>query len=138
MKNIIYVFIALVFYSSNYGQVKTDDLQRDEAFLVATKKWFSAWELVSHDIYRIEKVKPVEFVFFDDTYVYSTSTVTINNGDIVKGNNLINLTFIWKKAVHNDSITLPDHSVVSVGLMSYASEIPNENKSFFVMPLPSF
>lgn len=44
----------------------------------------------------------------------------------------------WKKAPHNNSITLPDKQVVPLGLMSFAGEIPNESKAFFVMPLLSF
>lgn len=120
------------------GQSKTDDQQRDSAFYNATNKWFSAWKLVSKEFYKIEKVRPVEFVFFDDKYVYSTSTITIKKGRSVKGNNLMNLKFQWKKELHNDSLTLPDKSVVPINLMSFAAEIPAEQKSFFVMPLPSF
>lgn len=137
---IIKLFYILLFFIpglSVLGQKETDDQKRDLAFFTATKKWFSAWKLVSTDIYKINKVSPVEFVFFDDKYVYSTSNVTISNGIIVKGNNLMNLKFKWKKALHNESILLPDSSVTSVKLMSFAAEIPNEiNKSFFVMPLP--
>jgi hypothetical protein len=41
--------------------------------------------------------------------------------------------------LHNDTITLPDKSRVPIGLMSFAGELPGEkNRSFFVMPLPSF
>lgn len=136
MKKIVWVLMAFGFCS--FGQTKPDALQNDEAFRLATKKWFSAWELLSKEIYGIEKVKPVDFVFFDDMYVYSTSTVTVEKGEVVTGNNLMNLNFVWKRTAHNGSMTLPDNSVVEVNLMSYASEIPNQNKSFFVMPLPSF
>lgn len=120
------------------GQSNNNDKNSDLAFYQATSKWFSAWELVSQVIYKIETVRPVEFVFFDDTYVYSTSAVTIKNGISVVGNNLMNLKFQWRKELHNDTLTLPDHSVIPVNLLSFAAEIPAENKSFFVMPLPGF
>ena len=139
MTKVFYIFICLITSLTIYGQSETDDQQRDLAFYNATNKWFLAWKLVSKDIYKINKVRPVEFVFFDDKYVYSTSGVTIKNGIIVRGNNLINLTFNWKKTLHNDSLTLPDKSVVPIKLMSFAAEIPNENdNSFFVMPLPGY
>jgi hypothetical protein len=121
------------------GQSNDNDKKRDLAFYNAISKWFSAWKLVSKDIYKIQKVRPVEFVFFDDKYVYSTSTITIKKGNNVKGSNLMNLKLNWKKELHNNSLTLPDKSVVPINLMSFAAEIPTDSsKSFFVMPLPSF
>ena len=139
MRNLFTLIIATFTSLIVVGQSKTDEQKRDVAFYTATNNWFSAWELVSKHIYHIDKVRPVEFVFFDDKYVYSTSTITIKNGTPVKGCNIMNLTFKWKKSLHNDSITLPDKSVIPVGLMSFAAEIPNEkNKSFFVMPLPGY
>lgn len=120
------------------GQGKTDDPKRDAAFYLATKKWFAAWELVSTQYFKVRKVKPVEFVFFDDQYVYSTSVNTTKKGHPVKGNDLMNLKLRWKRELHHDSLILPDHSVVPVNVMSFAAEIPGENKSFFVMPLPAF
>ena len=137
----IKVFYILILFSSSlsvFGQSNADDQKRDLAFYNATHKWFSAWKLVSKEIYKIERVRPVEFVFFDDKYVYSTSAITIKNGRPVMGNNLMNLKFQWKKELHNDSLTLPDKSVVPINLMSFAAEIPTERKSFFVMPLLNF
>ena len=135
----IFSILTLFFLSlSVCGQSKTDDQKRDLAFYNATNKWFSAWKLVSKEFYKIKKVRPVEFVFFDDKYVYSTSAITIKKGSPVKGNNLMDLKFQWKRELHNDSLTLPDKSVVAINLMSFATEIPTEAKSFFVMPLPSF
>ncbi len=135
-----FFFILTLFTSSIAvcGQSNNNDKKRDLAFYNAVSKWFSAWKLVSKDIYKIDKVRPVEFVFFDDKFVYSTSSITIKNGSPVIGNNLMNLKFQWKKELYNDSLTLPDKSVVPVNLMSFAAEIPTEGKSFFVMPLPSF
>ena len=137
MIKLFYILCFFIPCLSLLGQTETDDQKRDLAFFTATNKWFSAWKLVSKDIYKIDKVKPVDFIFFDDKYVYSTSSVTIKDGIGVKGNSLMNLNFKWKKSLHNESILLPDSSVVPVKLMSFAAEIPSEiNKSFFVMPLP--
>ena len=136
---IIYFTLSFLLSLSVSAQPKSDEQKREIEFYKATSKWFAAWQLLSKDIYKIESVRPVEFVFFDDKYVYSTSTTTIKNGSPVKGCNLMNLSFKWKKAFHNDSLLLPDKSVVTIRVMSFAAEIPNEkNKSFFVMPLPSF
>ncbi|MGV0751396.1 hypothetical protein [Empedobacter brevis] len=121
---------------SVYGQV---DMKRDNEFFDATKKWFSAWEFVSKEIYKVQEVTPVEFVFFDDAFVYATSSVTIAKGDDVKGPDLMNLRLRWKKKLHNGSLTLPDKSVIPVNLMSFAAEISDgNNASYFVMPLPDF
>jgi hypothetical protein len=140
MIKVVFLFISLLTGLNICGQVKTgDDPQRDLAFYDATSKWFSAWKLISKDIYGIDKVQPVEFVFFDDKYVYSTSGITIKNGSAVRGASLLNLNLTWKKSLHNDTLTLPDQSVVPVNLMSFAAEIPTEiNRSFFVMPLPGY
>jgi hypothetical protein len=84
-------------------------------------------------------VRPVDFVFFDETYVYSTSAITIKDGEKVNGANLMNLRLSWKKALHHDTIRLPNKMAVPVGIMSYASEgATTSDKPFFVMPLPSF
>ncbi|MBS1928200.1 MAG: hypothetical protein JST95_06380 [Bacteroidetes bacterium] len=139
MTKIFYTFILLITCLTACGQNKTNNQQSESEFYSATKNWFSAWELVSKDIYKIKKLSRVEFVFFDDKYVYSTSNVTIKKGTPIKGPNLMNLNLNWEKALHSDSLTLPDSSVVSVKLMSFASPISNDtNESFFIMPLPSY
>lgn len=108
---------------------------RDE-FRQATQAWFSAWQLVSTQVYKINDVKAVDFIFFDEQYVYSTSDVVIPEGEAVAGEHLMNLQLTWKRALHKDSITLPDRSVLPVGLMSFASD--HNGKPFFIMPLPGF
>lgn len=136
-----FFFVLTLFISSlaACGQSNNNDKKRDLAFYNTVCKWFSAWNLVSKDIYKIYKVRPVEFVFFDDKYVYSTSNITIKKGSTIKGSNLMNLKFQWKKELHNDSITLPDKSVIPINLMSFTGDMSTESsKSFFVMPLPSF
>jgi len=136
---IIFSTLSIFFSLIVLGQPQTDEQKRDIAFYKATNKWFTAWKLVSKDIYQVDRVRPVEFVFFDDKYVYSTSTTTIKYGVNVKGCNLMNLSLKWRRTIHNDSIILPDKSIIPIRLMSFAAQIPNDtNKSFFVMPLPSY
>jgi hypothetical protein len=129
----------------SYGFVKAQTIQKqiepvtNASFVNEVGQWFSAWELICRDVYRINKLESVEFVFFDDKYVYSTSNITVFKGEIIKGPKLLNRSFTWKKSLHNNSITLPDKKKVSIGLMSFASEMKGEkNSSYFVMPLPSF
>jgi hypothetical protein len=111
----------------------------DPVFYNSVKTWFSAWEMIHKEVYHLEKTEPVDFVFFDEKYVYATSNITIPEGDPVKGPSLLNHSLAWKKALHNDTITLPDKKRVPVGLMVFASPLPGEeSKSFFVMPLPAF
>ena len=134
MKRAIYFFIFLLLVQTASAQ--NEEAKRELAFLEGTKNWFTAWQLVSSEVFKINTVKPVQFVFFDDQYVYSTSAITIPKGLAVKGNNLMNLKLSWKKNLHHDMLTLPDQTKVPVGLMSFASEA--NGNAFFVMPLLSF
>lgn len=139
MRKTIIFFTILFNATAFFGQIKPEEQKSEEEFYKATKKWFSAWELISKDMYHIRKASPVEFVFFDEKYVYSTSNTTITNGSPIKGCDLLNLKLNWKKALHNGTITMPDKATIPIGLMSFAAEIPQEkNKSFFAMPLPSY
>lgn len=138
MRNLLYNLTLFFLSISIFGQDKIEDKLRDKAFYDATNNWFYAWKLISKDIYKINNVRPVDFVFFDDKYVYSTSMQTVINGTHVKGKNLMNLKFHWKKKLHNDSLVLPDKSVIPIGIMSFAANNSIDNKPFFVMPLPSF
>lgn len=102
-------------------------------------KWFAAWELVSKDIYGLDTTRPVEFVFFDEKHVYSTSGISVPGGEVIEGPALVGKKLIWKKDVHLGKITLPDKQTVPVGLMSFASPLTGAgNNAFFVMPLPQF
>lgn len=105
--------------------------------LHAAQKWFSAWEFVSQNIYKLKSYTPVEFVFFDENYVYSTSAISVPDGDNIEGPNLFKNKLFWKRKEHNGNITLPDNQIVPVGLMSFASPMDGQ-QSFFVMPLLSF
>jgi hypothetical protein len=102
-------------------------------------KWFNAWELVCRDIYGIDVIRPVEFVFFDKKNVYSTSIIYVSTGEIIEGPSLFGKKAAWKKSPHDGKIILPDNQTVPVGLMSFASPLSGEGKNaFFVMPLPAF
>lgn len=117
-----------------FGQNSSDDLR----FNSDVNRWFDGWDLVSRKVFKIKNSTPVEFVFFDDKYVYSTSNVTIPKGEKVKGPKFDGKNLSWKKALHDDWIILPDKQGVPVGMMSFASAIPNESKAYFTMPLLSY
>lgn len=135
---IILRFFILIIISSSVSARQTDPVT-DSIFYNNISRWFSAWELISEDIYHLKTHEPVDFIFFDTTYVYSTSSITVSKGEFLEGPNLLDQNLVWKRAMHNDTITLPDHSRVPVGLMAFASDLEGEKeKSFFVMPLPQF
>lgn len=122
-----------------YSQPKAIDCDNSIVFKATVNYWFSAWDLIYRDVYKLNKIKAVEFVFFDNEYVYSTSNVTINDGTAVEGPSLLNLNLNWRKDVHDGYILLPDKTKMPIGIMAFASLLPNENdRSFIVMPLPSF
>jgi len=132
-KNYIFLFLML----SSLHVFGTDTKLKTDTALQTAQQWFSAWEFVSRKIYKLKTYTPVDFVFFDEKFVYSTSAVSLPDGEIVDGPVLFDKKFTWKKAAHNGNLTLPDKQVVPVGLMSFAAPLTG-NKSFFVMPLPSF
>lgn len=131
-------FVVLILAVGVFSQNSSDKSSDDVHFYSDVNRWFSGWDLVSRKIFKIKNSTPVEFVFFDDKYVYSTSNITIPNGEKIKDSKFAGKTLSWKKALHNNSITLPDRQTVPIGLMSFAGEIPNESKAFFVMPLLNF
>lgn len=130
--------LIIIFFASCISPNRPEPIS-DTQFYDGVSKWFSAWELVSKDIYHLDKLEPVEFVFFDSQFVYSTSAISVPEGEPVNGPSLLGHQFVWKRTLHKDSLTLPDSSRVPIGLMSFAAELPGEkSKSFFVMPLPAF
>lgn len=139
MVNIIRSLLLLVVFISFKAPNSLKQELKNEFALKGVEQWFAAWELVCKEVYKIDTLKPVEFVFFDDRYIYSTSVVSIAEGELIDGPELFKKKLDWKRALHNGKITLPDKQVVPVGLMSFASALENGNKnSFFVMPLPEF
>lgn len=135
MKKPQILFLLLFIFSQfvSYGQ-KSENLDPN---LFSVKKWFSAWELVSKNILKVKTLQNVEFVFFDKEYVYSTSNTTIPKGEIIIGPNFLKKKLIWKKALHEGKIRLPDNQTIPVGMMVFASIFGDKN-AFFVMPLISF
>ena len=78
----------------------------------------------------------VDYVFFNEKYVYSTSTLTINNGEEIQ----IDSSFKkWYKREHHNKIILPDgEQFVPMTALFTAPKSVNNKLPFFVMPLPSF
>lgn len=110
---------------------------KNNSLLAAAGKWFAAWEFISREFYRINSVKSVEFVFFDDKFVYSTSELSAPNGETIDGPSLFDKKLTWKRALHKGQLKLPDGKILPVGLMSFAAPLKTHN-AFFVMPLPEF
>ncbi|WP_118974819.1 hypothetical protein [Taibaiella koreensis] len=128
------VFFLCCIAATSRGASKGDSLFRRDV-----QHWFDAWSLVSRQVYRLPQQQPVTFVFFDEQYIYTTSSVTAPKGEAIAGPDFLGQRLNWKKARLTDSITLPDKRRVPAGLMSFASPLEGEAcPSFFVMPLVSF
>lgn len=136
MKKLLYTIILCI--ATQHASFSQQKDPADTAFINAGNQWFNAWKLLSKEIFHVNKVQPVDFVFFDSQYVYATSPVSIPSGANINGPSMMNDTYLWKKTLHNGTITLPDSSHVPIGLISFAAENKINNKAFFVMPLPSF
>lgn len=126
--------VLFLFHPLSYCQYRAGS---DTAFFNNVDSWFKAWELVSKDIYRINKTDRVDFVFFDETHIYSSSTLTAAGGESIAGPSLMGRKILWLKKNYKDSILLPDGRKVEAGLMSFASANKN-SRPYFVMPLVSF
>jgi hypothetical protein len=132
---IIKFLMALLIVSScnNKATIKIDEA------LNCTDNWFKAWELVSKDIFKLKKQAPTRFVFFDSTYVYTTSPLTGQGGKEIDGPQLFDEKQVWYKKEHKGVLILPDSSKRDVQMMIFASPTKEENvKAYFVMPLLSF
>jgi hypothetical protein len=131
--------IYLIFCSLFIAQNLSGQTGNTHPALQPVAKWFAAWQLVSKEIYGLDTTRPVEFVFFDEKHVYSTSGISVPGGELIEGPALVGKKLIWKKDFHLGKITLPDKQTVPVGLMSFASPLKAEDSNaFFVMPLPEF
>jgi hypothetical protein len=100
------------------------------------KDWLSAWELVSNKILRLPADTIPDMLFFDENYIYTTSSISAPQGKRFSGPTLFGKKLPWRKASHTGKITLPDGAEVPVGLMSFAAM--GKEKVFFVMGAPSF
>jgi hypothetical protein len=100
-------------------------------------KWLRAWELVSKELFALPDTEPPEMVFYDDTFVYTTSAKTAPDGVPFTGPALYGKKQTWRKMPHKDSLMLPDGRRVPVALMSFAGAT-RDGGSFFVMAAPAF
>ena len=137
IRSLIYILIPVVSCHATGSIDTTSPGKQTDIQLTKAGKWFSAWELVSKKIDRIDTLQPVDFVFYTDSFVYSTSTISIPAGEPVIGPGLLDKKLNWYKAAHNGMLTLPDGQQLPLGLHSFAAPLPGRN-AFFVMPLPAF
>jgi hypothetical protein len=141
IKKLYSIILLLLFTACAAKQVMKGGQQHTASAspLAGVQKWFHAWELVSKQVYHIHTLQPVEFVFFDDQYMYATSPVSIPEGAFISGPTLLGKTLAWKKALHNGKLKLPDGQELPIGLMSFAAPLDSMGQTaFFVMPLPDF
>ena len=134
MKTIKFFIILLITSACNNNETK----KIDQA-LNCTENWFKAWELISKDVFKLEKQSPASFVFFDSTYVYTTSPLTGQGGKEINGPQLFDEKQVWYKKEHQGFIILPDSIKREVQMMIFASPTKEDKvKAYFVMPLLSF
>ena len=99
------------------------------------KRWTDAWDLTSRSILHLSSRRDPNFVFYDDSCVYTTSRVTAGAGSRERGVSLAKR--LWWATSHDDSLTLPDSKRVPVSLMSFASS-DWKSGPYFVMAAPAF
>ncbi|RPD41159.1 hypothetical protein EG028_10770 [Chitinophaga barathri] len=112
-------------------------LKAQEPDLQWLGSWFNAWDLACTQLFRLPPATPPEMVFYDDTYVYTSSAKTAPSGTPIVGPSLYGRKISWLKMPHKDTLILPDGQRVPVGLMSFAAAT-GDGRSFFVMAAPSF
>lgn len=137
MKNPKILIVLFLITACNNNQTKNSDAT-DKA-LECTFNWFKAWELISKDVFQLKGNEQTWFVFFDTAFVYTTSPITGQGGDIIDGPQLFGEKQVWYKKPHKGALLLPDSSQKKIQMMTYASNTKDkEVKAFFVMPLLSF
>ncbi|MGL5888792.1 MAG: hypothetical protein ACRC3B_02840, partial [Bacteroidia bacterium] len=103
------------------------------------QQWFNAWTLLSDEVFLLPDKDSVEFVFFDDSLVYSTSRITVATGVKTELPELFGRKQDWRLQPHHGKITLPDGKVVPIGMLIFAAPIAERKGwSYFVMPLERF
>jgi hypothetical protein len=136
MKKNSFLLIAILIISINNLFAQSNSNKFDTS-LNDVKNWFKAWDLVYKDVYALKKIKSVEFVLFDETYVYTTSKITGKDGIKIIGPSLSNMPLKWTKKIHNGKIIMPDSTEAEIKVMSFASDLEN-GSPYFVMPLTSY
>jgi hypothetical protein len=135
LKSVVFILCS----NLTFAQSPKNSSFKSNEFPAEVSKWFTAWNLISKDVFGLKNRESVELVFFDEQYVYSNSSVTIPKGERIKGPIVFNQSQKWMRALHRDSLLLPDSSKAEVSIMSFASPLSNnKSQSYFVMPLPSF
>lgn len=132
MKRLSCFAVSLLFILKLSAQNKPDSLPS------GIYKWFKAWELTAKE-YGLPAGSPPIFLFYDQQFVYSTSTVSIPDGSSIQGPMYFTKKLYWRVKEHTDSIRIPDGSVVPVDLMTFAAPLDSlANNSFFVMAAPEY
>ena len=85
---------------------KSNETKKINEALNCTQNWFKAWELVSNEVFKLEKKSPARFVFFDSTYVYTTSPLTGQGGKEIVGPQLFDEKQVWYKKEHKGFLVL--------------------------------
>ena len=138
MKKIKLILFPLLFTTFVQGQISKSnkvDFQNN------ITKWFNAWELVSKETYGLNTLKPIDLVFFDEKYIYTTSQFVGKEGEKIEGpKNLLDKKFTWYQKEYKDSITIPDGQKRKAEIMCFSIPIYNnkENNAYFVMPLINY
>jgi hypothetical protein len=89
----------------------------------------NAWRLTSQEITRAQVASNVTAVFFDGSWVLTSPNALTSTASS---------PVIWRAEQHGDTVTLPNGSVLPVGVVSFARFGSKDNEaSFFVMSTPS-
>lgn len=103
------------------------------------QNWFTAFELVSKEVFHLPAEPAPLMLFFDKTYVYTTSEISAPGADTINGPSLLGEKLTWRKHAHHGQLILPDGQKVPVGLMTFAAPLKDgDRKSFFVMAAPPY
>jgi hypothetical protein len=137
-------FLAIIalfyFVSCKENPSKNTQQKVIDSGLTPATTWFQAWELVAKETYGFNTLSPVKLVLFDEKFVYTTSKVTGEGGEIVAGPTLFDKPFVWYKKAHNGQLVMPDSTKSPVQIMSYTKPLfeKEDTTAFFVTPLPSY
>jgi hypothetical protein len=133
----------IIFVSCGLISCKESDKASDTSRAADTIKlewmetWFSAWQNISENVLMLPKAKPPIMFFYDETYVYTTSTISAPSGELFDGPLFFGEKLPWRRAEHRDTLTIPDGQRVPVQLMTFAAPLEN-GQNFFVMAAPDF
>jgi hypothetical protein len=134
-----YLLPVLLMTCFNLAAQTNQNKEGIEQALLPAKKWFSAWELLCKEVYKINNLKPVDFLFFDEVNIYTTSTISGRDGLPINGPQLLGTQMQWLKKAHEGTIRFPNGQEAGLGLMSFAMPLEHSSvHSIFIMPLPGF